>query len=75
MSPKIDPPGTEGAAHLSVVLFDELVQLLIRKQLVSNAEVAGLLENALGTLERSRRASAKDGIGTVRQVLEQYRRK
>jgi hypothetical protein len=65
----INAPGTEDAAHLSFCLFDRLSNLLIRKGLITKAEIVALLNELVSDLSQDRRAVAQRNVGYVRDTM------
>ena len=70
----IQAPGGNENGFLALTLVDTLIETLRDKGVLSDAEVAGLLERALRLLENDHRSVAQGCAPFVRQTLQNYRR-
>ena len=62
-------PGTENAAYLAFRILDRLADLLIRKGIISGAEMVSLLDELAKDMSKDRSALAQRNIGYVRDTL------
>jgi hypothetical protein len=62
-------PGTEDAAYLAFTLLDDLLKLLVRKGVITNAECVALLDEAANNGSKQTRAIAKRTAGFIRDTM------
>jgi hypothetical protein len=65
----IEFPGRGNAEYLSFCLLDRLTDLLIRKGIISEAEVVTLLDELASDMAEDTRAVSKNNVGYVRDTL------
>jgi hypothetical protein len=65
----VEFPGTENAAYLSFCILDRLTDLLIRKGIITDAEMVTLLNELASDLSQDRGRLAERNVGYVRDTL------
>ena len=65
-----EPPGTMEAAHLSFAILEELISVLIAKDVLTETDRLDLFKTVAGRLDESTRAAAKPSAGVLRQMIE-----
>lgn len=62
-------PGAEEAGLLALELFQDLLELLKQKQILTSSEVAGLLESTASRLNQSPNALSKRGARFIHEAM------
>ncbi len=64
-----EPPGTLEASFLSFAILDELLTVLVAKNVLTKADIATLLDTVSDRVSKSTRATAKPSAGVLRQMI------
>ncbi len=67
-------PGTQEAAYLGIAILDELLTVLVAKNVLTKADIATLLDTVSDRVSKSTSYPAKPSARVLRQMIAKEKR-